>query len=356
MRFTSEFWGKGEIKSRENGIVEVDLGFGTVFTSPSWTEYYLESEDQTVHYATFGPKKATRTLVMCHGFPDLWTSWKPLAESLVSDLNCRVISFSPRGYGPSQLKNLKDKYEKGNYCFKEVSNDMLRILDRENLQNVILFGHDWGSALVYDFTRRYPNRVSSLCSLTVPYTPMKQYVPLKTIAEKYRPEWAYQHLIESQFDSVRAEVDQDVEKFLGVWHQPGRTSAAFFPRLGDKTFTGRFPADYEKPTLLKEEFSNFVQTYKSTGFGPALQWYRNLEQNVNNAVDLPMQIKQPMLMIMASDDMAFPESMARKMHKYVPDLQMETVNSGHWVLKEALEDTHAAVYPWLRKQMKFSKL
>jgi len=354
MKFTSQF-GKGEIKSRENGVVEVDLPFGTVFTTPAWTEYYLEDEEQTVHYASFGPQNASRTLVMCHGFPDTWTSWKPLAESLVSDLNCRAIAFSLRGYGPSQLKSMKARYEKGNYCFKEVSNDVLRVLERENLQKVILFGHDWGSALTFDFARRFPDRVSSVCSLAVPYQPMKEYVPLKKIAE-LRPSWAYQHLIESRYEEISRELDQNAEKFLTVITQPP-SSANYMPRLGDTSLTARFPDRVDSSTsVMKEKFPALLETYKSTGFGPALNWYRNMEINVKNAIDLPVKINQPTLMVMATDDTAFPQSMAKKMHRYVPNMQKESVNSGHWVLQEALEETHNDVFPWLRKQMRPAKL
>lgn len=61
---------------------------------------YADSNGVKIHYAALGDKK-NPLVVMIHGFPDFWYSWRDQMAALSSDYYC--VAIDQRGY------NLSDK-------------------------------------------------------------------------------------------------------------------------------------------------------------------------------------------------------------------------------------------------------
>ena len=65
---------------------------------------YADSGGVKIHYASLGPKKTPGSgkaplIVMIHGFPDFWYSWRDQMEAL-SD-TYQVVAIDQRGYNMS---------------------------------------------------------------------------------------------------------------------------------------------------------------------------------------------------------------------------------------------------------------
>ena len=73
------------VKQSENLIDRVEHG-------------YADSDGVKIHYASLGEGPL---VVMIHGFPDFWYSWRDQMEALAG--NFRVVAIDQRGY------NLSDK-------------------------------------------------------------------------------------------------------------------------------------------------------------------------------------------------------------------------------------------------------
>jgi len=64
------------------------------------TNGYTDSNGVKIHYAALG-KKSKPLIVMIHGFPDFWYTWRDQMQALSNDYY--VVAVDQRGY------NLSDK-------------------------------------------------------------------------------------------------------------------------------------------------------------------------------------------------------------------------------------------------------
>src|SRR5215813_14561374 len=97
---------------------------------------YADSGGVKIHYVSLGKGPL---IVMIHGFPDFWYTWRDQMEALSE--NYQVVAIDQRGY------NLSDK-PKGveNYDMRLLVGDVLAVIKANGAQKAIVVGHDWGGA------------------------------------------------------------------------------------------------------------------------------------------------------------------------------------------------------------------
>ena len=102
-------------------------------------------------------------VLLCHGFPGLWTSWRnqlvPLAEA-----GFRAIALDMRGYGRSSRPSEASEY--GN---RTIVADLTGVLDSLDVEKAVFVGHDFGAQAVWSTALHAKDRVSGVVSIAVPY-------------------------------------------------------------------------------------------------------------------------------------------------------------------------------------------
>ncbi|NOT60790.1 MAG: alpha/beta hydrolase [Acidobacteria bacterium] len=122
---------------------------------------YADSNGVKIHYAALGAKDAP-LIVMIHGFPDFWYSWReqmvPLSKTH------RVVAIDQRGY------NLSDK-PKGieSYDMRLLAADVAAVIKHHGRQKAIVVGHDWGGAVAWTVAMYMPQMVEKLIILNLPH-------------------------------------------------------------------------------------------------------------------------------------------------------------------------------------------
>ncbi|MFI4936232.1 MAG: alpha/beta fold hydrolase [Caulobacterales bacterium] len=112
-----------------------------------------------IHYVAAGKGPL---VVMLHGFPDYWATWKPLMGELAGSY--RVVALDLRGY------DLSDKPEGvENYAFPHLIGDVDAVIHAEGQTKAIVVGHDWGAAIAWQVALNRPDLVSRLVILSVPH-------------------------------------------------------------------------------------------------------------------------------------------------------------------------------------------
>ena len=99
-------------------------------------------------------------LVMLHGWPQHWWCWHKLIPSLAE--RYRVICPDLRGYGWSDAPSWG--YEKESFA-----SDVAALLDRLELSNVRLVGHDWGGMAGFLLCIKRPDLVRQYLALNTPH-------------------------------------------------------------------------------------------------------------------------------------------------------------------------------------------
>ena len=122
------------------------------------THAYAENNGVKIHYATLG---SGPLIVMIHGFPDFWYSWRHQMTALAA--THQVAALDLRGY------NLSDK-PKGveNYDMKLLVGDVLAVIKHTSKQKAVIVGHDWGGAIAWSVATAVPQMVERLIVVNLP--------------------------------------------------------------------------------------------------------------------------------------------------------------------------------------------
>lgn len=120
---------------------------------------YANNNGVKIHYASLGKGPL---IVMIHGFPDFWYSWRDQMEALSA--THQVVAIDQRGY------NLSDK-PKGveNYDMSLLVGDVIAVVKHLGRERAIIVGHDWGGAVAWTLALMRPDVVEKLVILNLPH-------------------------------------------------------------------------------------------------------------------------------------------------------------------------------------------
>ncbi len=120
---------------------------------------YADSNGVKIHYATVG---SGPLIVMIHGFPDFWYTWRDQMEALSDRYQC--VAIDQRGY------NLSDK-PKGveNYAMKLLVGDVAAVIKSLGRDKAVIVGHDWGGMVAWSFAMANPQMTDKLIILNLPH-------------------------------------------------------------------------------------------------------------------------------------------------------------------------------------------
>jgi pimeloyl-ACP methyl ester carboxylesterase len=120
---------------------------------------YADSNGVKIHYASLGTGPL---IVMIHGFPDFWYTWRDQMEVLSSQFQC--VAIDQRGY------NLSDKPQGvENYSVRFLVGDVAAVIKSLGRDKTIIVGHDWGGVVAWNFAMFHPEMTDKLIILNLPH-------------------------------------------------------------------------------------------------------------------------------------------------------------------------------------------
>jgi len=150
----------GLIKQTIPGLLLVI--FSNVTRADIWAEVehgYAKSGDVKIHYATVGEGPL---VIMIHGFPDFWYSWREQMEGLKSDF--KVVAIDQRGYNKSDQPVGEE-----NYNMRYLVSDVAAVIRHFGKDSATIVGHDWGGVVSWQFAFAKPEMVDKLIILNLPH-------------------------------------------------------------------------------------------------------------------------------------------------------------------------------------------
>src|SRR5258708_7544804 len=123
------------------------------------THGFADSNGVKIHYASIGKGPL---MVMIHGFPDFWYTWRAQMEALSDKFQC--VAIDQRGF------NLSDK-PKGvdNYSVRLLIGDVAAVIKSLDKDKAIIVGHDWGGLVAWQFALYMPQMTDRLIILNLPH-------------------------------------------------------------------------------------------------------------------------------------------------------------------------------------------
>ncbi|XOV86559.1 MAG: alpha/beta fold hydrolase [Pseudomonadota bacterium] len=120
---------------------------------------YASNTDVRIHYASVGKGPL---VIMIHGFPDYWYTWRHQMAALKD--NFRVVAIDQRGY------NLSSKPEGvSRYAMPDLVADVAAVIRHLGESRAVIVGHDWGGSVAWNFAFSHPEMVDKLIILNLPH-------------------------------------------------------------------------------------------------------------------------------------------------------------------------------------------
>jgi epoxide hydrolase 4 len=272
------------------------------------TDGYADSNGVKIHYAALG-KKSKPLVVMIHGFPDFWYTWRDQMDALSKDYY--VVAIDQRGY------NLSDK-PKGveNYDMRFLIGDVVAVIKSLGRDKAIVVGHDWGGAVAWGIAMNAPQFVERLVILNLPHP--------RGIAHE------------------RATNPEQVKN---------SQYARNFQREGaEKSLTAEGLAGWVKDPAAR---AKYIEAFKRSDFEAMLNYYkRNYPREPYVEDTSPVvKVKMPVLMIHGLNDTALMAGALNNTWDWLEkDLTLVTVpGAGHFVQHDASDLVTRSIKMWLAR-------
>lgn len=120
---------------------------------------YADSNGVKIHYVTMGKGPL---VVMIHGFPDYWYTWRKQMPELAK--NFQVVAIDQRGYNKSDQPD-----GVANYSLPFLVGDVEAVIRHFKRAKAVIVGHDWGGAVAWTFAMTRPDMTERLVILNLPH-------------------------------------------------------------------------------------------------------------------------------------------------------------------------------------------
>ncbi|KAJ0976290.1 hypothetical protein J5N97_018255 [Dioscorea zingiberensis] len=288
-------------------------------------------------------------VLMLHGFPELWYSWRHQIIGLAAK-GYHVVAPDLRGYGDTDAPSAISAYS-----IFHIVGDLVALIDVLGQDQVFVVGHDWGALVAWNLCMFRPDKVKALVNLSVAFKPRNPAAkPVDYFKSVYGDNYyvcRFQEpgVIEAEF--ARVSTKQLFRKFLTI-RDPG---GIFIPKEG-----WVFPEDeISLPAWLSEEDINyFSDKFEKTGLTGGINYYRCM--NSDSELLAPWtgaQIKVPTKFIVGDLDLTyhFPgvQDFIHKggFKKFVPFLQDVVVMEGvgHFINQEKPHEVTEHILNFIQK-------
>lgn len=120
---------------------------------------FASSSGVRIHHVSLGKGPL---VVMIHGFPDFWLTWRRQMAALSDDH--QVVAIDTRGYNLSDRPAGVDAY-----AMERLLDDVEAVIRDFGRDRAIVVGHDWGAFIAWNLALQRPGLVERLVILSVPH-------------------------------------------------------------------------------------------------------------------------------------------------------------------------------------------
>jgi pimeloyl-ACP methyl ester carboxylesterase len=313
--------------------------------SPSQiTHRTVDTNGIRMHVAEQG---AGPLVLLCHGFPESWYSWRHQLPALAA-AGYHAVAPDMRGYGGTDQPEAIDQYTQLHHV-----GDMIGLLDALGEETAVIVGHDWGAPVAWNAALLRPDRFRAVAGLSVPYTPRGGTRPTEALARAYGETFMYMLYFQTP-GVAEAELGRDVRSTVRRVLYGISGDGGGMPVLPKRsTFLESMPDPDTLPAWLGEaDIDFYTGEFARTGFRGGLNWYRNLDRTWElMAAWRGARITVPALFVAGDRDPVILRNRAAMdgLAETVPGLRERVLlpGAGHWTQQERPAEVNDALITFL---------
>jgi len=286
-------------------------------------------------------------VLMLHGFPELWYSWRHQLPAL-AEAGFHAVAPDVRGYGRTDAPEPIEAY-----TMRELTADAVGVLDALGEREAVVIGHDWGAPMAWNSAVLYPDRFRAVAALSVPYLPRGPLPPTQMFKQIFGGNFFYMlyfqepGVAEEEFE---ADVRGAMRKFIYYASGDAPENAGLGTRPNtSKMFEGMTDPDRMPAWISDADLDYYLAEFERTGFRGGLNRYRNMDRDWQELSELAgAPVKQPALFIAGDRDAVIRMAPMDVMKSLVPNLKTVMLpGCGHWTQQERPREVNAELIAFL---------
>jgi len=291
-------------------------------------------------------------VVMCHGFPESWYSWRHQLQAL-ADAGYHAVAPHMRGYGETEAPPAIEAY-----TLLHLVGDIVGLVAALGEKTAVVAGHDWGAPVAWHAALLRPDVFRAVIGLSVPFRPRGSVRPT-TMMPQTDDAMFYQLYFQTP-GVAEKELERDVRSTMRRLAFTGSGDAGHDGGIGMVPRNGGFlqhTVDPEKlPAWLSEEdIDVYTQEFTRSGFRGGLNWYRNIDRNWELLAPYAgARVMVPALYVVGDRDLVYRfrgmDQLIPNLKQFVPELRRTVIlaGCGHWTQQERAADVNAAMLEFLK--------
>jgi pimeloyl-ACP methyl ester carboxylesterase len=302
-------------------------------------------------------------VLMCHGFPESWYSWRHQIDALAT-AGFHAVAPDMRGYGKSDAPEAVDQY-----TIFHLVGDMVGVLDALESPTAVIIGHDWGANVAWQAARLRPDRFPAVVGLSVPFRPRSPVRPTSIMPQTADTQFYMLYFQEPGVAETELERDPRATVRNMLYGASGEGAAAIraaaasgsaaldigmVPRKGGLLQGPGAPATL--PAWLGEaDIDFYAGEFKRSGFRGPLNYYRNIDRNWElMGAFADTRVTVPALYIAGDHDMVLAAPGTAEylagLKQFVPALRNIQMlpGCGHWTQQERRSEVNTAIIDFVR--------
>jgi pimeloyl-ACP methyl ester carboxylesterase len=316
----------------------------------------VETNGIRMHIAEQG---AGPLVVLCHGFPESWYSWRHQLPALAA-AGFHAVAPDMRGYGRTDGPEAIDQY-----TLLHLVGDMVGLLDALGVESAVVAGHDWGAPVAWHAALLRPDRFRAVIGLSVPFRPRGSVRPTTVMSQT--DDAVFYQLYFQTPGVAEAEFERDVRSTFrhllysasgdaprGDASMSNPDAVGMVPRRGG--FLSHLVDSSALPAWLTDaDLEFFAGEFTHSGFRGGLNWYRNIDRNWELLAPFAGAcVTVPALYVAGDRDLVVAfrgmDQLIPNLQKFVPHLRKTVMlpGCGHWTQQERPEEVNAAMVDFLR--------
>lgn len=309
---------------------------------------FVEANGIRMHIAEAGNGPL---VVLLHGFPESWNSWRHQLLSLAAE-GYRVVAPDLRGYGQTERPEALEAYD-----IFQLTGDIVGLVNALQGAPAVVVGHDWGAWIAPHCALLRPDMFRAVALLSVPFVPRRGVNESQWEERKYPGKVFYQATLRSPLAEQFFAGDVRARLLAGLWTLSGDVPREKRWRpVREKDAPPLLPAvpSGPPPWLSEEDLNLLVGEYQRTGFTGGLNYYRNMDRSWALTPFLDgANLLQRTLFLAGSEDpvLEFLDEEYADLEVNVPNLWKKVLipGAGHWVQQERPDEVNRLLIAFLRE-------
>ena len=320
---------------------------------------FIESNGINLRLAMMGDGPL---VIFCHGWPESWYSYRHQLPA-VAAAGFKAVAYDVRGYGESDKP-----HEIEAYTMKNMTNDVIGIVDALGYETAITIGHDWGGPIALNTAALNEDRITATGTMSVPFTGRGPMPTLDLWKEIYQDRFFYQLYFQKE-GVAEEEFESDLSKalFITYTNSDGRGMKRNF----EKGQSGLVPQKDKNSSFLEgmevfedfpdwfseEDLDYFVSQFEMSGLRGPFNRYRAQNIDWNELPQLEGAVlQQPAFFITGTLDpvnffIPSDQSLIDRISSNYKELLFaeELIGIGHWTQQEAPEEVNKLILKFLKE-------